>query len=134
MICEIQGVAGIKDILQNQYMAALQVYIHILFHNSRTGRVRTAVRGDDHKIHLTRNLDLADHIRVEDHHAFENANDHRIFAGIIPGQLLAQFGDARPDLLLTEQHFLNISFHRITSKQCEISLFTANRCEFSLQF
>ena len=110
---EVQRIAGIVNILQNQHMAAPDVHGNVPFDLHTAGGCGSGVGRNPHKIHLAGRLDLPDHIRIEDDNALQNAHDHRVLPFVIFGQLHTQFLYPAADLLLRNENLQNIILHAL---------------------
>ena len=103
--------AGIKDILQDHHMAALDIHGYVFSDLRSAGGGGSAVRGDIHKIDLAGDVNIADHIRKENYHAFQHTDENRVLAIILTADLVGQFFHLGLNLFFGQQNLFDIIFH-----------------------
>ena len=109
---ELQRVAGIKNILQNNHMTAVNIAGQIFGDHGSAGGIGTLIGRNAHEVHFTGNFDGTDHIRIENDHTLQNTHKDRILIPVFLRQNGAQFLNLCLNLLLGQQNFLNMLFHK----------------------
>ena len=110
--------AGVENVFDDDDITVFNVLAEILvdLHRARGGGA-VAVGRNGHKVHAAVDRHFAEQVRHENEAALQNADEQRLFPGVIAGDLRAQLADARMDLLLTEQYGRNIFSHSLSSSE-----------------
>src|SRR5690606_29083678 len=97
------GQPGVDDVLDEDDAAAGQVDVEVLDDAHDPGRAgRGAVGRHGHEVDLDRQADGPHEVGEEDEGALEDADEQRRLVRVVEGDLVAELGDAGPDLLLAD--------------------------------
>ena len=108
----VQGIAGIKDILDNEDIAPGDIGIEILCHmNGAGGGSAAAVAGNRHEINIDLAVDLAHQVGNEYNGAIEDPDDEKILALVVLGDLLAQPFAGAMQLHLVKHYLTDVLIH-----------------------
>ena len=109
---ELQGVAGVNDILDDQdvavgHVGTVEVDLHLDL-AGRLGAVAVGIGTDE--LHLADGVQLLGQVDGEHDGALQNADDDQVLVGIVTVDLLAQTSDDLIDLFLGDQKLLDNKF------------------------
>ena len=108
----VQRDAAVENVLDEDDVAALDVLIQVLVDlHGAGGRGLVAVGRHGHEIDRARNGDAAHQVGHEHKAALEHADEQRLTAVKIPGNLGTQLRRARLDLLGGQQNGRNVISH-----------------------
>ena len=118
---EIQGIAGVQNILDDDDVAAADVALEVagdLHHAGGLGGVLIGRKADE--LHLAFQLGGADQVRHENEAAVEDAHKHGVLVLESVIKLVAQLLDTGLDLLFRQQDLQDVLIH-ITLCHCLLS-------------
>jgi hypothetical protein len=72
------------------------------------GAGRRAVGGDGHELHLRRDLQGPREVAHEQHRTLEDPDEENLLAGVVGGDLRCKLTDLGPDLLLGQEHVVDV--------------------------
>ena len=97
-----------------QWKNKFNIHRYILTDFRATGGGGTGVGGDVHKVDLAGNVNIAHHVRKENHNAFQNTYEDGILAGILLADLCCQFLNLGLNLLFGQQYFFHVISHKVS--------------------
>ena len=109
---ELQGIAGVNDILDDQdvavgHVGTVEVDLHL---DVAIGLGAVAVGIGADELHLADGVQLLGQVDGEHDGALQNADDDQVLVGVVTVDLLAEAGHDLIDLFLSDQEFLDNKF------------------------
>src|SRR5699024_5928303 len=105
----LQGQAGVDDVFDDQDVAPGDVAGEVLEDAHHAGGLGArAVGGDRHPVHLDLEVDLTCEVRHHHHRAAQHADQDRRLVRIVLGDLPSDLGEPIADLLLVQQHAVDV--------------------------
>ncbi len=98
---EAQREAGVDDVLDDDDVAAFDLRVQVLQQANPRGAARllAAVARELDEVERVRNREGAREVDEERDGGLQRADEQRLAAGVVAGELCAELGDARADLL-----------------------------------
>ena len=130
---EVQGIAGVVNILQDQHMAALDVGGQVLAHQHFAVGAGALVGGNAHEVDPAGNVDGPHQVSHEHKAALQYTDKDRALSLIITGNGFAQFLDLSLNFIVVIKYSFNVIMN--THIIHHFSLFLLlEPSEFYLQF
>src|SRR6185369_6731548 len=90
----------VDDVLDQQHVTVGEIEVEVLHDpDDAAGAGGRAVRRHRHEVDLDGDVDGSYEVGHEDEGALEDADEERITVGVVGGDLLAELGDAPPEVV-----------------------------------
>ena len=110
VVGEVQGLAGVEDVLQNDDMTVAKLDADVLGDDALASGLGAAVGRDTHEVDLAVVFKVTDEICKENNDTTQNTDKNRVLALIFFVDLCGDFLDAGLNLLLSYQDFSQTFF------------------------
>ena len=126
-----EGDARVQNVLHDQHVLAGQVAVQVFddLDQAAAGGVAAAVAGHDHEINAAGDAHRPHQVGHKDHGAFQDGNENKVFALIVPADLCAQLPHLGLELFFGDQNVLDIVMHTHDSTS---SIVCSSNCKTSV--